>query len=209
MVRRRTSPGFTPAAGAAPTDGTTVTMQDTLPAGLAADSISGTGWTCDQGTLTCTRSGALPAGSGYPPITLQVAVSCRAGGEVTNTATVTGGDDTTSHTATDPTTIKAPQARHVRHALRPPRALADQPTPGPPPPARDYRAAVRADYTAAARMGEAHTRPPGSTAAAPEGRPPPPGGGRGAEGAGARPPPAPPRAPQPARRRRPEPHPSR
>ncbi|MFD7588627.1 DUF11 domain-containing protein [Kitasatospora sp. NPDC059811] len=101
------------AAGAAPTDGTTVTVHDTLPAGLKADSISGTGWTCDQGTLTCTRSDALPAGSSYPPITLQVDVSCRADDEVTNTATVTGGGDTTTHTATDPTTIK--HHKHDEH----------------------------------------------------------------------------------------------
>ncbi|WP_051826589.1 DUF11 domain-containing protein [Kitasatospora aureofaciens] len=101
------------APGAAPTDGTTVTMQDTLPAGLKADSISGTGWTCDQGTLTCTRSDALAAGSSYPPITLQVDVSCRADDEVTNVAVVTGGGDTTPHTATDLTRIK--HHRHDEH----------------------------------------------------------------------------------------------
>ncbi|PJN21104.1 hypothetical protein CG736_35225 [Kitasatospora sp. CB02891] len=100
-------------AGAAPTDGTTVTMQDTLPAGLKADSISGTGWTCDQSTLTCTRSDALPAGSSYPPITLQVDVSCSAADDVTNVAVVTGGGDTTPHTATDPTRIK--HHRHDQH----------------------------------------------------------------------------------------------
>ncbi|MGW3046148.1 hypothetical protein ACWC9T_40630 [Kitasatospora sp. NPDC001159] len=69
----------------------TVTVTDTLPSGLRADRISGPGWTCDQGTLTCTRSDALPAGSSYPPITLKVDVSCRADDAVINTATVTGG----------------------------------------------------------------------------------------------------------------------
>ncbi|MFJ6016886.1 hypothetical protein [Streptomyces sp. NPDC092952] len=94
------------ATGAAPTNGTPVTVHDTLPAGLSADSISGTGWSCTLSTLTCTRSDILPAGSSYPPITLKVDVSCHAPRRVTNTATVTGGGDTTTHTATDSTEIK-------------------------------------------------------------------------------------------------------
>ncbi|MFJ1832142.1 hypothetical protein [Streptomyces sp. NPDC088178] len=59
------------AAGAAPTNGTMVTVHDTLPAGLSADSIRGTGWKCTLNTLTCTRSNVLPAGISYPPITLR------------------------------------------------------------------------------------------------------------------------------------------
>ncbi|MFB7919177.1 hypothetical protein [Streptomyces sp. NPDC056061] len=94
------------AAGAAPTNGAPVTVHDTLPAGLSADSIRGTGWNCTLNTLTCTRSDVLPAGSSYPPITLKVDVSCHAPRRVTNTATATGGGDTTTHTATDPTKIK-------------------------------------------------------------------------------------------------------
>src|SRR5258706_451347 len=34
----------------------TVTVVDTLPSGLTATAISGTGWTCTLATLTCTRS---------------------------------------------------------------------------------------------------------------------------------------------------------
>ncbi|MER5696032.1 YVTN family beta-propeller repeat protein [Streptomyces mirabilis] len=90
--------------GPGPTDGTTVTAQDTLPAGMAAASISGTGWSCAVATLTCTRSDVLNAGDSYPPITLTVDVSCDAPPQGTNTATVTGGGDSTTHTATDPTT---------------------------------------------------------------------------------------------------------
>ncbi|MFI5775397.1 beta-propeller fold lactonase family protein [Streptomyces sp. NPDC051658] len=92
--------------GPAPTDGTTVTVRDTLPRGLTADRISGSGWNCTRSTLTCTRRDVLPAGSSYPPITLTVRVSCSAPARVTNKATVTGGGDTTTHTATAPTTTK-------------------------------------------------------------------------------------------------------
>lgn len=91
--------------GTAPTDGTTVTLHDTLPTGLTNLSIAGRGWRCAQSTLTCTRSDVLAVGSSYPPITLRVRVARTATGTVTNTATVTGGGDTTTHTATDPTTI--------------------------------------------------------------------------------------------------------
>ncbi|MFB7620597.1 hypothetical protein [Kitasatospora sp. NPDC056181] len=93
-------------AAASPTNGTTVTVHDLLPEGLRAERITGAGWNCILATLTCTRSDILPAGHSYPPITLNVDVSCHAREQVTNTATVTGGGDTTTHTATDPTTIK-------------------------------------------------------------------------------------------------------
>ncbi len=87
------------------TDGTVVTVTDTLPAGLTATSLSGTGWTCTLATLTCTRSDVLPSGSSSPPITLKVEVSCKAPSTVTNSASATGGGDTATHAATDPTTI--------------------------------------------------------------------------------------------------------
>ncbi|MFB6987351.1 hypothetical protein [Streptomyces sp. NPDC056304] len=96
------------------TDGSTVTVHDALPPGLTARSITGTGWKCTRTTLTCTRSNVLKAGSSYPPITLKVKVSCDCDERhpVTNTATVTGGGDTTTHTATDPTTIKRNERCH-------------------------------------------------------------------------------------------------
>lgn len=92
--------------GAAPTDGSTVTVYDTLPDGLRADSISGTGWNCSLVNLTCTRDDVLAAASSYPPITLKVDVSCGARDEVTNVATAIGGGDTASHIVSDPTKIK-------------------------------------------------------------------------------------------------------
>ncbi|MED7829040.1 hypothetical protein VXC91_46315, partial [Streptomyces chiangmaiensis] len=103
-------------SGPGATDGT-ITVKDTLPAGLTASSISGSGWTCTLATLTCTRSDLLAAGAAYPPITLKAKASCHTqrqdsatvtkGGDrkVTNTATVTGGGDTTTHTAADTTAI--------------------------------------------------------------------------------------------------------
>jgi uncharacterized repeat protein (TIGR01451 family) len=95
-------------SGFAPTSGL-VTVTDTLPAGLTATAISGTGWTCVLGTLTCTRSDALAAGSSYPAISLTVDVSSTAPGSVTNSATVSGGgeNNAANNTANDPTTIDA------------------------------------------------------------------------------------------------------
>jgi uncharacterized repeat protein (TIGR01451 family) len=85
----------------------TVTVTDTLPAGLTATAISGTNWTCVLGTLTCTRSNALLPGLSYPAITVTVNVANNAPASVTNTANVAGGGEiiTTNDTATDPTTI--------------------------------------------------------------------------------------------------------
>ncbi len=93
-------------SGAGPTSGT-VTVVDTLPAGLTATAISGTGWACVLGTLTCTRSDALAASASYPAITVTVNVANNAASSVTNSATVSGGGqtNTTNDTDTDPTTI--------------------------------------------------------------------------------------------------------
>ncbi|HVS82196.1 MAG TPA: hypothetical protein VHE60_10720, partial [Pyrinomonadaceae bacterium] len=93
-------------SGSAATSGT-VTVTDTLPAGLTATAISGTGWTCVLGTLTCTRSDALAAGASYPAITLTVNVANNAAASVTNSVSVSGGGEiiTTNDTATDPTTV--------------------------------------------------------------------------------------------------------
>jgi uncharacterized repeat protein (TIGR01451 family) len=97
-------------AGAGPTLGT-VTVVDTLPPvnhTLVPTAISGAGWTCDLGTLTCTRSDVLVPGASYPPITLTVNVPKNIRANVTNSATVSGGGDPNSHTATDPTHIDGP-----------------------------------------------------------------------------------------------------
>ena len=96
-------------AGHGPTTAA-VTVVDTLPSGLTATAISGTGWTCTLGTLTCTRSDALAATNSYPAITLTVNVAANAPSLVTNTATVSGGGEVNvaNNTANDPTTILIP-----------------------------------------------------------------------------------------------------
>ncbi len=94
-------------SAAAPTDGTMVSVVDMLPAGLTATNLAGTGWTCTLATLTCTRTDVLPVSMSYPPITLTVDVAGNAVTPQVNSATVSGGGDTTplNNTANDSTTI--------------------------------------------------------------------------------------------------------
>src|SRR5262249_29262359 len=83
-----------------------VTVADTLPAGMTATAMTGTGWTCTVGTAPCTTSGVLAGGgASYPPITLTVNVSATAGASLTNSVTVSGGGDSNAanNTGTDPT----------------------------------------------------------------------------------------------------------
>ncbi|WP_291429656.1 DUF11 domain-containing protein [Deinococcus sp.] len=95
-------------AGPASTTGT-VTLTDTLPAGMTAQSISGPGWTCSLSPLRCTRTDALSSGGSYPDVTLSVLVS--AGGTYTNAASVSGGGETAAQTsnnaASDAVTVTA------------------------------------------------------------------------------------------------------
>src|SRR5256714_9054052 len=93
-------------SGSAPTSAA-VSVTDTLPAGLTATAISGSGWTCVLGTLTCTRSDALAVGASYPAITLTVNVANNAAASVTNSVAVSGGGEiiTTNDSASDPTTV--------------------------------------------------------------------------------------------------------
>ena len=98
--------------GPGPTFGT-VTVSDTLPAGLTPTAPIGTvnGWTCGISgqTLTCTRSDVLASAGSYPAITLTVNVANNAAAGVTNTVTVSGGGESNAanDTASDPTTVVA------------------------------------------------------------------------------------------------------
>ena len=95
--------------GSKATDGTAITVTDTLPTGLSATAINSTDplWVCTLGTLSCTRSDVLAPGKSYGPITLTVNVAANAPGLITNTATVTGGGnkDNVDNTAKDVTTV--------------------------------------------------------------------------------------------------------
>ena len=83
--------------GNAPTSGT-ITVTDTLPAGTTFVSASGTGWSCSQasGVVTCTRTTAIPAGQNAPDITIVVTAPNDVCGEITNSASVSGGGDSGS-----------------------------------------------------------------------------------------------------------------
>ncbi len=92
-----------------------VSVTNILPAGLTATAISGTGWTPNLSSTSCTRADSLGMAAGYPPITVTVTVTAGAAASVTNTATVSGGGDTNlaNNTASDPTTVQAASAPAV------------------------------------------------------------------------------------------------
>jgi hypothetical protein len=94
--------------GTAITSGT-VTVRDTLPAGLTATAINGSGWSCSLVTVSCSRGDGLAAGASYPAITLTVNVASNAPSSVTNTAAVSGGGEsnTVNDAASDSTTINS------------------------------------------------------------------------------------------------------
>ncbi len=75
----------------------TVTVTDTLPAGLTATAFSGTGWLClVLPALSCSRSDALPAGNSYPPVILVADVAADAPPTIVNSASVAGGGQVAS-----------------------------------------------------------------------------------------------------------------
>jgi uncharacterized repeat protein (TIGR01451 family) len=93
-------------AGSLTTTGT-ITVTDSLPAGLGFVSATGSGWACAFAapTVTCTTSNAITAGTSSNPITLTVSVAPNAAPSVLNFATVSGGGEpagvTGNNTASD------------------------------------------------------------------------------------------------------------
>ena len=75
-----------PAGG--PTSGT-VTVTETLPAGLTLATMSGTGWACSANT--CTRSDVLAPGTSYPVVAVSVTVATNASSPLSNQVSVSGG----------------------------------------------------------------------------------------------------------------------
>jgi uncharacterized repeat protein (TIGR01451 family) len=91
-------------AGTGPTNGTMVTVTDTVPSGLTLVSMAGTGWTCPT---TCTRLDVLAAGASYPAITVTVNVAANAPTPQVNAVSVSGGGSANANT-TDSTVIIQP-----------------------------------------------------------------------------------------------------
>ncbi|MDR3390484.1 MAG: SdrD B-like domain-containing protein [Sulfuriferula sp.] len=90
----------------------TVTVVDTMPAGITPTAASGTGWTCSISgqVVTCNTGNIIGAGATGNVIILHVAVANGLAGQVlTNTAVISGGGEPVgfdgNNTATDPTSI--------------------------------------------------------------------------------------------------------
>jgi hypothetical protein len=85
--------------GSTNTDGSVVTVSQTLPGGITpAASMNGTtinGWSVSVSgqIVTATRSDVLPADSNYPTLTITVSIAANASGPLSSTATVSGGGD--------------------------------------------------------------------------------------------------------------------
>jgi hypothetical protein len=85
----------------------TVTAVVTLGSGVTATAIAGTGWTCNLGTLTCSRSDAVGSEGVYPTITVTVNVAGNAPSSISSSVTVSGGGEvyTANDTANDTTAV--------------------------------------------------------------------------------------------------------
>ncbi len=89
----------------------TITVTDSLPAGLTYVSASGTGWTCQAGgqEVICTNSNPLSAGASST-LLLTVSVGAAAIGNLTNTATVViAGDSNPNNNKASDTVCVAPR----------------------------------------------------------------------------------------------------
>ena len=102
-------------ANAGPTSGT-VTVADTVPAGLTLVSMSGIGWSC--GLSSCTRNDALAGGNSYPPIAVTVNVAANASSPQVNQASVSGGGSAVANasdsTIVSPSTAPPSSAQFVK-----------------------------------------------------------------------------------------------
>jgi len=93
--------------GGPPTNGTTVTMTDTLPTGMTATAMTGGGWVCVLASATCTTANALPGASSYPTIALTISMNNSTASPSVNNAMVGGGGDTNgaNNTTSDSVTV--------------------------------------------------------------------------------------------------------
>ncbi|OIP99830.1 MAG: hypothetical protein AUK35_05665 [Zetaproteobacteria bacterium CG2_30_46_52] len=102
----------------------TITVTDTIPAGLTYNSVTGTGWACTfvTPTLTCTTSTALAVGATLPTITVNVTPTIAAVPSVTNTATVAStmfDHILTNNTSSDITVVRQPEVTVLKSAAGP------------------------------------------------------------------------------------------
>ncbi|MCG2595272.1 DUF11 domain-containing protein [Ramlibacter sp. XY19] len=94
----------------------TVTMVDTLPAGLTYVSAVGTNWTCSFASpnVTCTRTTVIADNTSAPPVVISVVptAAAAAASPVVNSVTVSGGSEPAgnsgNNTATDSTIVSYP-----------------------------------------------------------------------------------------------------
>src|SRR5439155_533555 len=98
-------------SNAGPSTATTVSVTDTLPAGVTFQSASGTGWACSgtNASVTCTRASLAPTGGTPSTITITVTAP-NEGGTISNTASVgasTSDPNTANNSATEQTTVIA------------------------------------------------------------------------------------------------------
>jgi uncharacterized repeat protein (TIGR01451 family) len=99
--------------GPDPSSGT-ISVADTLPAGVTGASGSGTGWSCGApsgGVITCTTPGPLATGPPLPALTMAMTAPV-ATGNITNSATVSDAiaDANPSNNTNSVTTNVGPQA---------------------------------------------------------------------------------------------------
>lgn len=90
-----------------PVGGTTVTVEDELPAGLTATTAAGAGWACSaEDGVRCTRSDTLGPHDAYPPITIAANVAGDAPATLTNAPTVTTHGQGWKDEAADAITVR-------------------------------------------------------------------------------------------------------
>lgn len=107
------------------------TVTELPPATLTVTSMSGTGWSCPAGGVTCTRQDALGPGESYPPILVAMNVPLVTPASVTNQATVSGGNVALNATAAAPAAVRPAPASIVANSGGGQSAAAQSPFPAP------------------------------------------------------------------------------
>jgi len=102
----------------------TITVTDTIPAGLTFNAATGTGWTCSfvTPTLTCTTLTALAVGASLPTLAVNVTPTIAAVPSITNTATVAStmfDHIATNNTSSDLTVVRQPEVTVLKSAAGP------------------------------------------------------------------------------------------